>query len=266
MPNLTAVRFEKAMISGRTRPLVLACEEADEEGDGPVEYVVKLRGSIDTGGVGLAAELVASELARFLDLSVPEPAIVEVTEEFARSVPDEASREALRRSLGLNFGSRYLSGGYMTWPKGKLVLPALRPVASEIIAFDAFIQNPDRTADRPNLLWKDEELVLFDHELAFSFLYAIGRSAEPWTDSFEGPLRSHVFYLPLKSLLAPLDRFQGAVDALADDRIHAIIQAVPPEWCAGSEGERKVARIGEYLAQRRDAVGRVVEQVRRVMS
>jgi hypothetical protein len=90
-----------------------------------------------------------------------------------------------------------------------VVLPALRPVARETIAFDAFILNPDRTADRPNLLWKDEELVLFDHELAFSFLYAIGGSAEPWTDRFEGPLRSHVFYLPLKSLLAPLDRFQG---------------------------------------------------------
>ena len=109
MRSLTAVRFEKVMTSGRTRPLVLACEQADEESDGPIECVVKLRGSIDTGGVGLACKLVASELARFLDLSVPEPAIVEVTEEFARSVPDGASRETLRRSLGLNFGSRYLS-------------------------------------------------------------------------------------------------------------------------------------------------------------
>jgi hypothetical protein len=266
MRNLTAVRFEKAMISGRTRPLVLACEEADEESDGSTEYVVKLRGSIDTGGIGLACELVTSEVARFLDLPVPDPAIVEITEEFAHSVPEEASREALRKSLGLNFGSRFLSGGYITWPKGKLVPPALRPVASEVIAFDAFIQNPDRTAQRPNLLWKDEELVLFDHELAFSFLYSIGGPAEPWADSFEGSLRSHVFYQPLKSLLAPLDRFQGAVDALADDRIYAMIRAVPPEWCTGSEGEGKLTRIGEYLARRRDGIGALIEQVRRVMS
>jgi hypothetical protein len=266
MRNLTAVRFEKAMTSGRTRPLVLACEEADEESDGSTEYIVKLRGSIDTGGVGLACELVASEVARYLDLSVPEPAIVEVTEEFARSVPEESSREALRKSLGLNFGSRFLSGGYITWPKGKLVLPALRPVASETIAFDAFIQNPDRTAQRPNLLWKDEELVLFDHEMAFSFLYAIGGPAEPWTDSFEGPLRSHVFYQPLRSLLAPLDRFRGAVEALADERIHAMIQAVPLEWRMGSDGEGRLARIGEYLARRRDGIGTLIEQVRRVMS
>lgn len=254
------------MTSGRTRPLVLACEEAGEEADDPTEYVVKLRGSLETGEVGLACELVASLLARFLDLPVPEPAIVEVTEEFTRSVPDGTSREALRKSLGLNFGSRYLPGGYITWPKGKLVPPALRPVASEVIAFDAFIQNPDRTAQRPNLLWKDEELVLFDHELAFSFLYAIGGPAEPWTDSFEGPLRSHVFYQPLKSLLAPLDRFQGAVDALADDRIHAMIQAVPPEWRTGSEGEGKLTRIGEYIARRRDGIGALIEQVRRVIS
>jgi hypothetical protein len=35
MRNLTAVCFEKAMTSGRTRPLVLACEEVDEESGGP---------------------------------------------------------------------------------------------------------------------------------------------------------------------------------------------------------------------------------------
>ncbi len=75
------------------------------------------------------------------------------------SLPDGASREALRRSLGRNFGSRYLSGGYVTWPKGRLVPPALRPVASEIIAFDAFIQNPDRTADRPNLMKRTQYFV-----------------------------------------------------------------------------------------------------------
>jgi len=51
MRNLTAVRFEKAMISGRTRPLLLACEDADEESDGPTEYVVKLRGSIYENGL-----------------------------------------------------------------------------------------------------------------------------------------------------------------------------------------------------------------------
>jgi len=56
MRNLTAVRFEKVMTSGRTRPLVLACEQADEESDGPVEYVVKLHGSIDTGGLGFVVD------------------------------------------------------------------------------------------------------------------------------------------------------------------------------------------------------------------
>ena len=64
MHYLTAVRFEKAMTSGRTRPLVLGCEEGDEDGGGAAEYVVKLRGSNYTGGVRLAWELVASGLPR----------------------------------------------------------------------------------------------------------------------------------------------------------------------------------------------------------
>jgi hypothetical protein len=112
MRQLTAVRFERAMTSGRTRPLVLACEEADANADDPTptEFLVKLRGSVQAGGVGLTCELIAAEVARFLDLPVPEPAVVEITEEFVRSVPDVESREALRKSLGLNFGSRYLRG------------------------------------------------------------------------------------------------------------------------------------------------------------
>jgi hypothetical protein len=177
MRQLTAVRFERAMTSGRTRPLVLACEEADANADDPTptEFLVKLRGSVQAGGVGLTCELIAAEVARFLDLPVPEPAVVEITEEFVRSVPDVESREALRKSLGLNFGSRYLSGGYGTWPTGKVVPLSLRPVASEIITFDAFIQNPDRRAERPNLLWKGEEL--FCSTMSWHSLFSM-RSAE----------------------------------------------------------------------------------------
>ena len=35
------------------------------------------------------------------------------------------------------------------------------------------IQNPDRRQDKPNLLRKGDELAIFDHEMAFSFLYAL---------------------------------------------------------------------------------------------
>lgn len=266
MRRLKAVGFVKRMTSGRTKPTVLACEDINGEADDTFEFVVKLRGSIETGPIGLMCEIVASRLGLFLDLPVVEPALVEITEEFVASVPDREAKDALNRSLGLNFGSVNLSGGYHTWPVGKSVPQALRQTASEIIAFDAFILNPDRRRDNPNLFWRDEELVLFDHDLAFSFLFAIPLSATPWAESFERSLRSHVFYHPLKSRLVSLDRFQGAVEALGDEHIRGIMESVPEEWRLEGDADTKWTRVGEYLSRRRDNVGAVVEEVRRVMS
>jgi hypothetical protein len=51
---------------------------------------------------------------------------------------------------------------------------------AEIFAFDTSIQNPDRRYDKPNVLWRDEEMFVIDHELAFSLLHAIGAQGPTW--------------------------------------------------------------------------------------
>ncbi len=55
-----------------------------------------------------------------------------------------------------------------------------KQLACEIFAFDALIQNPDRRMDKPNILWKGEELYIIDHEKGFSFVYALPASIKPW--------------------------------------------------------------------------------------
>jgi len=51
---------------------------------------------------------------------------------------------------------------------------------TEIFAFDLMVQNPDRRKGKPNLLRKGDELAIFDHEMAFSFLYALVPNEYPW--------------------------------------------------------------------------------------
>lgn len=165
---------------------------------------MKIRGGLDRGPTGLLCELIASRLAAYFGLSVPEPAIVMIEADFAdlaagvkaKTAPQEADR--IRNSVGLNFGSRQLSG-VTTWPVDKSIPEARLPAAAAVFSFDALIQNPDRRFSNPNLLTRGDEIFLFDHELAFSFLLDILPSEEPWRLESQRYLSDHVFRRALKS-------------------------------------------------------------------
>lgn len=74
--RLRASTYTRRMTSGRTKPAVFLCEDLD--GNSAGEFVVKLRGGIDAGVVGLSCELLSSLLAAELGLRIPNPAIVEI--------------------------------------------------------------------------------------------------------------------------------------------------------------------------------------------
>lgn len=170
--HLRANAYLRKFESGRTKPPIFQCE--DLQGNTVGEFVAKLSG-IDTGVTGLVRELIGSLMAQELGLMTPMPAIIEVDPAIAELIShkDSAVAEIVRRSGGLNFGSQVLVGGYGVWPINKSVPAALRQSVSEIFAFDALVQNPDRRVDNQNLLCKGDEIFLIDHELAFSFLYHI---------------------------------------------------------------------------------------------
>ncbi len=177
--HVRAVTFIK-VLKGRTKPCLMLCEDAEGNQH---EAVVKLRAGFEMKEAGLVCELLASLLAGDLDLPVPKPMIVTVESglDGAMPFPDVAGR--VRQSVGLNFGSARLPSGINTWLKNKAIPMQLRPLAAEIFAFDAIVQNPDRRRDNPNLLWKGDDLYLYDHELAFSFVAGVVGWQPPWTGS-----------------------------------------------------------------------------------
>lgn len=258
MPQtVRAVEYRKRLETGRNKPLVLECVADDGS---KREYVVKLKSVLETREFALAAELLTARLADMLGFHTPQPAIVGIDPEFANSVPDDSVRKSLLASVGENFGSEYLSGGYFQWPKGKALPRTLQAAATDILAFDTFTQNPDRRPDKPNLLWKDERLIIYDHDLAFSFIFALG-NGNPWDDEFEHGIRGHVFFHQLRGNLAPLERFQGALEDLDNAAINGIFEELPTAWY---DAGGKVESIREYLPNRRDSAPEWLEAIRRV--
>jgi hypothetical protein len=257
--RLSASAYLRKLESGRTSPALFLCE--DENGKSAGEYVVKLRAGTEAGATGLCCELLASLLADELGLPRPTSAIVEIDPRIGDLLsPKDADVAAIiRKSGGLNFGSKALSGGYCTWPVNKSIPASLIQIAAEIYAFDGLIQNPDRKANNPNLLWKRDEIYIIDHELAFSFLFQIGAAGLPWELAGQAGdfLADHVFGRDLKGKAFDLNRFKNALDGLTDFTLGALIDQVPIEW-----KNDHLSRIREHIAMVRDRSGEFIEQLK----
>ncbi len=232
------------------------CE--DDNGDNAGEYVVKFKGGTETGVTGMACELVASLLADELGLARPSPVIVDIDPNIAGllSAKDSDVAAVIKKSGGLNFGSRVLSGGYGTWPVNKSIPSSLTQIAAEIFTFDALIQNPDRRTNNPNLLWKGSEIFIIDHELAFSFLYQIGSSARPWeiTGHAGDFLNDHVFSKDLRGKTIDFSRLQRALEGVDDMTLNAMFDQIPLEW-----NNDNLSRVRDYMSDVRNHAAEFIE-------
>jgi len=242
----------------------MLCE--DEVGT-QFQIVVKLRAGIGSGASGTTGsicELLSSMLANDLGIRVPKPFIVDVDSNFHRAIPDPTLAEIFRKSQGVNFGSQYLNEGYTTWPQERDIPPRVVQMAADIFAFDLMIQNPDRRPDKPNLLRKGDDLVIYDHELAFSFLYMIGQTQYPWDNAGVGFLRDHLFFGKLKGRDdLSWTRLQDALEVLDDRRLMRYAETVPVGW--RQESLYPTEQIVGYIAQVRDQSKRLFQKVREVL-
>ncbi|MGA2850122.1 MAG: HipA family kinase [Terracidiphilus sp.] len=256
--NLNAVQFTRFMTSGRTSPALCGCE--DESGAVAGEYVVKLRGAVQQRG--LLNELLGSKLATYFELPSPPPALIvlepEIVELIAGTDPSKA--ELVRGSIGLNFGTQVLIG-FSTWPVDRHIPEIMRNTAGEIFAFDALLQNPDRRHNNPNLLTGGDTMMIFDHEIAFSFLFDLFPSPTPWNMDRQGYLTDHVFYRQLKSQPIDLTTFTTRLSSITGTVLEHLFADVPPEW-----NNEDAGRIGQHLSAVRDHAEEFTEQIRRFLA
>ena len=255
MRTVTATRYVTPLREGGSLPAIV---EADDLG----LYVLKFRGA-GQGVRTLIAELLAGELARALDLRVPEIVLIELDAGLARSEPDPEIQDLIRASAGLNLALDYLPGSATFDPLAEAPDAEL---ASSIVWFDALVSNVDRTARNTNMLVWHRKLWLIDHGAAFFFHHAgddfTGRAQDPFAR-----IREHVL-LRYASALAAVDAALAArLDSAVIDRITG---AVPDSWLAADARPETAAlqrgRYRDYLVARAGGPRDFVEEAQRARS
>jgi hypothetical protein len=216
------------------------------EADDGFMYVLKFRGA-GQGIKALIAELIGGEIARALGLKVPEIVFANLDTAFGRTEPDEEIQDLLKASVGLNLALHYLSGA-ITYDPAVTTLNA--KLASQIVWLDCLLTNVDRTPRNTNMLIWQKELWLIDHGATLYFHH----SWQNWKEQAVRPfvqVKDHVL-LPQASELSLVDAEYRSI--LTEERIRAIVNAVPDEWLATDLQEASVVErrkvYSEFLITR----------------
>ena len=236
---VTVTRYVTPLREGGSLPAIV---EADNLGI----YVMKFRGA-GQGPLALVAEIIAGELARRLGLRVPELVLAGLDPRIAVSEPDPEIQDLLRASEGLNLGVDFLPGSFGFDPLG---WTAGHDFASQVLWFDALVQNVDRTWRNPNLLVWHRDIWLIDHGAALYFHHnwPPRGTADPKRpfDASEHVLRDRATALGVAhEALAP-----RVTEAL----LREVTALVPPEWF----GDRGAWAYVEHLLLRAPVVLEVI--------
>ena len=251
--HVVATRYVTPLREGGSLPAIV---EADDLGT----YVLKFRGAGQGIGV-LIAELICGEIARALGLPQPETVLVELDAALARSEPDPEIQALMKASSGLNLALDYLPGSLAFDPAvGPEPAAAL---ASDIVWFDSFITNVDRTARNTNLLVWHRRLWLIDNGAALYFQYTRegynGRSRIPFPQ-----VKDHVL-LPWASEIAAADA--RATTTLTAEILADILALVPDEWLGAPAGfdtpeDHRAAFVAYFLERLQAPRAFVAEAIR----
>lgn len=252
MPSLRTVSVTRYVTPLREGGSLPAIVEADDDG----LYVLKFRGA-GQGPRALIAELVAGELARAAGLPVPELVLVDLDADLARTEPDPEIQELIRSSSGLNLALDYLPGSVTFDPVADRVDADL---ASDVVWFDAFASNVDRTPRNTNLLMWHRSLWLIDHGACLYFHH--GTPASAFADRIDDPfplIKDHVLLLRATELSAADARLPLK---LADPVVDEVVALIPDEWLGDNAAEQRAA-YSSYLRARVGGPRMFVEEAAR---
>lgn len=253
--TVTATRYVTPLREGGSLPGLL---EADDDG----LYVVKFHAA-GQGPKALVAELIGGELGRALGLRVPEIVLVELDGALGKAEPDPEIQDLLVRSAGLDLGLDFLPGALPFDPAATDRSGVDRPdpgVAAEVVWFDGFITNVDRTAKNVNLLVWHRQLWLIDHGAALYIHHTWRDPAGHARRPFER-IADHVLLPYASSILEAEERLAARID---EDLLRSIVTAIPEVWLGDGADLQRQAYI-DYLLTRlaaRQAFTEVAERAR----
>ena len=251
LKTVTAMRYITPLREGGSLPAIVEADDGDM-------YVMKFVGA-GQGPKALIAELVAGEIGRVLGLHVPNIVLMNLDPILGRSEPDPEIQDLLQASAGrLNLGLRYLPNAFAY--NMLLKPPPDAELASNIVWFDAYVTNVDRTPRNVNLLIWEEKLWLIDHGASLYFHHDwqdyLSRSQSPFA-----LIKDHT----LISFASKLHEADATLrPQLTPALIRDIINLIPNEWLDhepdfASPTEHREAYI-EYLSNRLEGSAIFVEE------
>ena len=248
LPHASVRRYVEALREGGSLPAIV-------ETDTDELVVAKWRGA-GQGAAALVAEVIAGELARAMGLPMPGLMTLDADGALSKTERDPEIQELLAASAGLNLGMQYLSGALAFDPAAKREVGA--ELAAQVVMFDSYVSNVDRTPRNTNLLWWQDGLWLIDHGAALYWHHG-------WDGTVERPergfpmIRDHVLLPATGDLAAATEVLQTSLtDAVIDDAV----AMVPASWLPSPAQPRRDA-YASFLKQRRDHAQSLCEEARR---
>ena len=239
-------------------------------------YVVKFQNNPQHRRI-LVNELVASALLEYLQISAPEAALIEVSEEFLRENPEVAIELGSSRmpvAAGWHFGSLYPGDPqkvavYDFVPD--TLLHKVRNLSDFLgaLVFDKWVANADGrqavffrarvrewvpSAGEAHALTMGFVAMMIDQGFAFN---------GPQWDFPESPVQGlylrKLVYENVESL-AQFEPWLARVENFPEELVDRAAKQVPPEWIAGEEDEFE--QMLEKLLRRRKRVGELISDAR----
>jgi hypothetical protein len=194
-------------------------------------------------------------------LLVPEIVTVALDPEIADSEPHEEIHDLLVASVGLNIGLDFLPGSLTFNPAADVV--ADPDWAADVVWFDAFVTNPDRSVKNPNMLVWHGRTWLIDHGAALYVHHTWRDPAEHARRPFERSAE-HVLLPFAGSIAAATERL---APRLTRAFLEGLVEAIPDPWLpvdgtVGGAASQRRAYV-DYLLERLDASDAWVEEADR---
>lgn len=229
LPEIFAQRLEHELQKSANQPLLISGVDKATVEKG--SFVVKLKAAARMSPDASMRELLASFLAMEMGIPVVEPAIIEITPEFVELLKASPSWTVGNKSLGYNYGSKYIRD-YSVLLVNKRLTEQQLPLAQDALAFDIFIQNSDRTNLKPNMLTNGRNLVILDHEIAFGFIFAPFLTANIWEmqEQHKNWISQHCLLPLVKGEDFDYEAFDSKFDTLSDAFWQKAWELIPEEW------------------------------------
>lgn len=231
LPYIEALDCFGVIESGTTKPMKIKGVDTTTGNRG--HYVVKFMNSTRMDIRATCREILGLWIGNELGLNMVEPVAINISQEFVETIRGKDGFKSAQNSVGLNFGSVYVEG-YSELITGKPLPKQLVMEANDVFAFDMFISNADRGAGKPNVLTNGKDLLLYDHELAFSFVLLLPflQNKTPWIlgDGEKEMYQNHYFYPYLNETNTDFNQFTERflkIDGYFWERVYELL---PKEW------------------------------------